>query len=263
MTRAFRRRLARHAGLQPFALPAVAGLLLDGEAMLGQAAPHGPGDGEGGQPRAGRGARRDQGQDFRRPHAGVQRGRESIQEPGVGRARPLLQRPLGVADGQVDRRPPLRQVQPVKTRRPGGPGVQHSGGRLGQLGPGGQGARGFVARQREAFDGEDPQPRPVRARAPPQVQQGHDVQPSAETQLADGEGGSPGPGIRQAAALQEDRAGLGQAVVFREIDVAESARAGRAVFGPQQLRRGVVGGRCGGHGWGLSGRVVGRKPPSL
>ena len=107
------RRLPRQARLQPFALAAVAGLLLDDEAVLGQAAPHGARDGEGGDLGAGGGAGGDQGHDLGRPHAGVEGGREAVEEPGVGGAGPLLQRPLGVADGEVDAGLPLRQVKAV------------------------------------------------------------------------------------------------------------------------------------------------------
>jgi hypothetical protein len=45
--------------LQPFALAAMAGAFVDLEAALRQAAPHGPGDGEGGDPRARRRPGRD------------------------------------------------------------------------------------------------------------------------------------------------------------------------------------------------------------
>ena len=54
-----------------------------------------------------------------------------------------------------------------------------------------------------------------------------DVQAGAEAQLADDEAAPPGPGLGQAAAAQEHRPALGQAVDRGEIDVAE-ARASAA-----------------------------------
>jgi len=134
----------------------------------------------------------------------------------------------------------LRQVQAVKAGRSGGPDIQQGGRGFGQFGPGGQGAGGRVAAQREALDGEDMQAAVLWPGAAPQVQQGDDVQPCAEAQFGDGEIGAASPAVRQAAAVKEDRACFGQAVVLGEIDVAESAGAGRAVLGPEELRRGAV-----------------------
>ncbi|MNE25480.1 hypothetical protein D3C80_1188110 [compost metagenome] len=256
MGRGLRRGRRRgQMSFQSLALPAVAGLLLDEEAVLGQAASHGARDSKGGDPRAGDGAGGDQGHDLWRPHAGVEGRREAVEEPGVGRAGPLAQRPLGVADGQVDGRAPLRQVQAVEAGRSGGPDGEDGGRGLGQLRPGGQGAGGLVAGQGEALDGEDMQAAVLGPGAAPQVQQGHDVQSRAEAQFGDGEVGAAGPGLWQTAAVQEDGASLGQTIVLGEIDVAEATGTGRAVLGPDELRRGVFVGGVGqviGHGRALA-----------
>ncbi|MNE36872.1 hypothetical protein D3C80_1307040 [compost metagenome] len=248
--------------LQPLALPAVAGLLLDDEAVLGQTAPHGARDGEGGDPRAGGRAGGDQGHDLGRPHAGIEGGREAVEEPGVGGAGPLAQRPFGVADGQVDAGVPLRQVEAVEAGRAFGPDGEDGGGGLGQFGPGGEGASGLLVGQGEAFDGEDVQAAVLGPGAAPEIQQGDDVQAGAEAQFGDGEVGAvgpgptpgPTPGLGQAAALEEDGPGLGQAVVLGEVDVAEPAGAGRAVIRPDQLGRGVAGafGQVVGHAGALA-----------
>jgi hypothetical protein len=247
--------------LQSFTLAPVAGLLLDCEALIGQNAPHGPGDGEGGDPRAGSGAGRDQGHDLGRPHAGIQGGGKAVQEPGVCEARPLFERPMHITDGKVDAGVPLRQVEAVEAGRPFGPDGENGRSGFGQFGPGREGAGGLVAAEGKAFDGKDVQATVGCSGAAPQVQQGHDVQPGAETQFSHGEVGAAGPGARQAAAFQEDGAGLGQAVVLGEIDVAESAGTGRAVLGPEQLGGGGVVRAVGsfiGHGGALAAsRVAG------
>ena len=106
-----------------------------------------------------------------------------------------------------------RQIDPVKARRPLRPRFSQGQGRLRQFGPGAQGAPRLVGGQGKPLDGEDVQPPALGPGPAPQVQQGGDVQPGAEPQLGHGEMASPGPGVRQAAAFQEDGAGLGQTVV--------------------------------------------------
>ena len=226
----------------------MAGAFVDDEALLGQAASHSAGDGEGGQSRAGRRAGGDQTHHLRRPHAGIEGGRKAVQEPGVGRARPLRQGPGRVADCQVQHRVEVRQVDAVKARRRRRPGADQGLGRIRQFGPVGQGARRLLRRQRKPLDRKDVQSSACGAGPSPQVQQGRDVQPGAKAQFRDGEGGPPGPDLRQAAAVQEHRPRLGQPVVAREIDVAEPARARLPVFGPGKAGRGVVDG----HGEGFS-----------
>ena len=226
----------------------MAGAFVDDEALLGQAASHSAGDGEGGQSRAGRRSGGDQPHHLRRPHAGIERGREAVQEPGVGRARPLRQGPGRVAYGQVEHRIEVRQVDPVKARRRRRPGVDQGLGRIRQFGPVGQGAARLLRRQRKPLDRKDVQPPADRARPSPQVQQGRDVQSGAEAQFRDGEASPPGPDLRQAATVQEHRPRLGQPVVAREIDIAKPARARLPLVGPGQAGRGVVGV----HGLGFS-----------
>src|SRR5690606_5982768 len=81
--------------------------------------------------------------------------------------------------------------------------------------------------------------------------QRRDVQTRAEAQFGDSETAPPAPGLGQSAPRQEDCAALGQAVLARKVDVVEPSGTRRAVLGPQQSGRTVVG-----HG---SGRARRRK----
>jgi hypothetical protein len=154
----------------------------------------------------------------------------------------------GLADishGEVHGGVEARQVEAVKAGRRLRPGVEQDSGGVGDVREGGQGPGGLVPVQREAFDGEDLQMRVGGPRAAPQRQQGGDVEPRAEPHFGDAEPPASGPGLRQAAAVEKDRARLGQPIFAGEVDVVEPARTRRAVVGPDQAGRAVVGHRRG------------------
>ena len=223
---------AGKAGLQPFVLAPEPGLFFDNEPPGGEAASHGAGDGEGRRPRAGGRARRNTGQDPLAPHVRIARGGEAVEEPGVGRAGPRLQRLGGIHDGEVDSRAPGGQVDPMESQRRAWParGKRHS--QVRQLGPAGQGPPRVVGADREGFDGKNVQPRAGLSGAPPKVDQSQDVEARAETELAHGEAVTARPGARKAAAVQKHRPGFAQPVCRGEIDVVECPRARRAIVAP-------------------------------
>ncbi|MNV63782.1 hypothetical protein D3C71_1563900 [compost metagenome] len=99
----------------------------------------------------------------------------------------MLQRPPGVADGEVEAGPPLRQVEAVEAGGSCRPDGEQGVCGLGQLGPGGEGAGGFLAGQGETLDGEDVQTSVFKSGATPEVQQGDDVQARTEAQFGDSE----------------------------------------------------------------------------
>jgi hypothetical protein len=92
-----------------------------------------------------------------------------------------------------------------------------------QLRPARQGARSVVGADRKRLDGKDMQHRAGRSGLAPEVEQGRDIEPGPEPQFAYDESPAALPGVRQATAAQEDRAGLGQPILSGEVDIAKPA----------------------------------------
>jgi hypothetical protein len=147
---------------------------------------------------------------------------------------PALQGLRHIEHRQVEDRGELRQLDPVQSSGAARPAGQQEVGDRRQFGPAGERTGRILDRHGEGLDAEDVQPALCRAGAPPQVHQRQHVQARAEAQLADHEAAPAGPGLRQSAALQEDRAAFRKPVLAREIDVAETARARLAVGRPVQ-----------------------------
>ena len=94
-------RPGRQDRFQPFALAAVPRAFGDGEPPVGQTATDRSGDGEGGQTGPGGRPGRNRVEDPGRPHVGIGRGGEAVEEPGVGTPLPGLQRPADLTHGQI------------------------------------------------------------------------------------------------------------------------------------------------------------------
>ena len=234
---------ARHsgvgqAGLQTFALAAVAGALFDLEAGVGQRAADAAGHGEGRRPRAGRGPLSDLRQHGWRPHLRVQGRRKTIEEPGVGLAGPLGERYAHITDEKIEDRTDLREFDPVQAGRLAGPAGDQRLGERRELGPMGQGPGGVGGEERMGLHREDVQAGIGRPGLAPEIQQRRNVESGSKPQLTDHEASAAGPGLRQTAALQEHQSALGQPVLSRKIDVPEGSGSQPGRGPVEQLRHG-------------------------
>ena len=157
--------------------------------------------------------------------SGLRAGREAVEEPGVGAARPSAAGSARASPKTTVRRRPS-SVTNGAARRPGATRARRASGRRGRGRPRARRhvARPAAGRPRSSVTRQ----RARRSRSSRQAApRGEEVEPGAEAQLGDGEAG-PEP-LGQAVAGEKDVARLGQPVLQRVVRVGEPARDRHAV----------------------------------
>src|SRR5690606_10848042 len=161
--------------------------------------------GVGREAAAGRGVAGDLGHERVAPEFGILRGREAVEEPGVGPALPARQRLARVARNDLH----LGRAE-GEAARARGPGGEERPGRRARLGEGGKG-RGHVAgRHRESLETRVGEAARDAGRLPGE-DGGDEVEPGAEAKFGDAEPVAEAAG--QAVAGKKDVAGFGQPVL--------------------------------------------------
>lgn len=179
---------------------------LDGEAHPLQVAAHLPRHRESGDARARDRPRGHCFQQIQAPHLRIAGRREAVQEPGVGHAAPRPHAFQRVRDRHINGGGKIMQVDPMEPTRAAGPAPGDRLGDVGDFRPSGQSPLSVPRGYRMSFDAEDAQPGTRRSGAPPEIEQGDDVQARAEAELSDSEVRAIRPSLGKATAPQENRA---------------------------------------------------------